>query len=135
MLLVPAGKLLRVLRKRQANPRFTSVDITAVLERNASAMRFYDLSRQCQSNSGATLLGGEERHKQVGAVHDARSIIKNKYVHVLSVTLPSNQYASRGLQSSIHRVLNQVDQQLIELIGINPERHVRSRSHFNFQSL
>src|SRR2546430_11001570 len=58
-------------------PRSTLFPYTTLF-RSRSAVRFRNLSRQRETNSGAVGFCGVERHEQIGRVGEARALVDRK---------------------------------------------------------
>jgi hypothetical protein len=88
------------------------------LECKRAAVRFGNLTARAQGRCPIPALGREERHEEVGGVRQARSFIVYIDRHVMAVSVPADTHGPTRLQRRIDGVAHEIDQQLLELIGI-----------------
>ena len=67
-------------------------------------MGFGDLPAKNQTNTGATLLRGEEGHKQIGSIGKSRTIVDNPQLDLPTFTRPANLNLSFGFQRRVGSV-------------------------------
>jgi hypothetical protein len=94
-------------------------------------MSFGDLAAQHQAYSRPALLGCKERYKQIRRVWQSRSFIFDPNVEVALVSRPANSDSAAGFERRIDRVVEQVDQELIQLISVGLNRYLRTRNQSN----
>ena len=68
----------------------------------------------------------EEGHEQVRRVRQARSFVVDPELEAAALAFPADRDAAAGLQRGVRRVVYQIDQQLLELIGIGADVDVRA---------
>src|SRR5580700_12193838 len=90
----------------------------SIFQSKRAAVSFRNLPAQNQADSGAALLGGEERHEEIGSVGNARAFILNPYADGAVFAFPAHVDTTAGLQSSIDSIAQKVDEQLFELVRI-----------------
>ena len=84
-------------------------------------MRFRDLPAQRQPDSGTSRLRREERHEQVRRVHDPLAFVLHENLHAISRSRQPATTPPPVSRGSIDRVVQNVNQQLLELRGISAE--------------
>src|SRR5262245_17953075 len=112
--------LLRYSQKRAA-----SAAIRAVVERERSAVSFGDLAAQDEADARSARLRREERHEQVRLVRQADPFVFNPELERASPQRPADAHAAARGQRGVDRVVEQIDQQLLELIRIRADGDVR----------
>src|SRR5581483_10438687 len=93
--------------------------VGAVGQSEIAAVGFRHLPAEYQSNSGASLLGGEKGDEEVGGIGNPRTIVLDKDIHALWVGRPADAHAATGLQRGVDGIANQVDEHLLDLVGIH----------------
>ena len=96
-------------------------------------MAFGDLTAQHQANAGAALFRGEERDEEVAGVGDAVAFVSHLQDELSPVHSPFDSYAAAGFDGRVGRVADQIDEQLIELVAVSPERKGWAVDHSHFQ--
>src|SRR5471032_1997792 len=89
-------------------------------------MCFRYLAAKRETNAGAGWLRCEERDKQICRVHDSRSLILNKNFHAVSDFAPTDRHVAVCFKRSVHRVLQNVDEQLLKLRAVGRDRQLSS---------
>src|SRR4030088_975781 len=97
-------------------------------------MRFRNLPAKGQTNSRTARLRGEERHEQICRIHDAWPFVLHENLDAICDFAPANQYAATCLQRRIHRVVQNVDEQLLDLCTVRQDRQLRPRPNINAQA-
>ena len=105
--------------------------IGAIFERQRAAVPFGDLAAQHESDAGAPRLGSEERDEEIGGARKARAFVRDPDFEHGAIAPPSGLHAAVGGQRSVGGVAQQVDQHLLELIGIALNGEVRPRNDFH----
>jgi hypothetical protein len=82
---------------------------------------FGDLPGQHQADAGAAGLGGEEGHEQVVAAGQAQALVEHFDQHLAALAAGAQLDPPAG-QAGLGGVLDQVDQRLLQLVGIGGER-------------
>ena len=114
----------------QPQPSHAPGSVVPVLERHVPAVRIGNLAAQRQPDAGAPGLGREERHEHVGARGDAAPPIEDADFHVArALDAPLHLRESAGFLRRVEGVAHEVDEQLLELIGIGADDHVRAADH------
>ena len=73
---------------------------------------------EAKTGTGAAILGREEWDEQVRQVGNSRTIILHPHFQISLSALPADAHTTARFQRRIHRVAQQVDQELLELIAI-----------------
>lgn len=92
--------------------------VAAILESQTAAMRFKNLPRQHKADAGATGFGREERHEKVFRVRQAAARIDDFNAQFTVVALPADAYFAAVRQGRVNRILEQIDQRLLDLVRI-----------------
>ena len=87
-------------------------------------MRFGDLTAKNQSNTRPARFRRKEGNEQVRRIGQARAIINNPNIEVSAFSGPAYMNRAAGFQRRVCRISNQVDQQLLQLVGIGRYDHV-----------
>ena len=106
------------LSARQRHRRARALRSRSRLERQRAAVRFRDLAAEHETDARSLRLGREERHEQIRRVRQARPLIFDVDRYAMAVLLPSHAHGAAGFERRVDGVAHQVDQQLLELIGI-----------------
>ncbi len=114
------------LHRRQPQIGAAAAPIGPILQRQRSAVRFGDLAAEDEADAGSARLCREERHEQVRGIRQARSLIVDPELEAAALALPADGDAAAGLQRRVRRVVHEVDEELLELIGIGADRDVRA---------
>src|SRR5438093_924179 len=88
-------------------------------------MSFSNLPAQNQSNPGPARLGGKEGNEQVRRIGQAWTFIDHPYIEVRAFPRPAHLNRAAGFQRRIRRIADQVDQQLLQLVGVGRYDRVR----------
>src|SRR4029077_3885446 len=129
----PGNWLLRE-SDRQAQARFATLSGGTVLQAEAAAMSFGDLPAEDQADAGTGGLGGEERHEQIGGIGNAGPFVLNPHFEVTVAATPPDADASAGFERCVHRVVNQVDEKLLELVRVRLNPNFRADSKLDRQA-
>ncbi len=89
-------------------------------------MSFGDLAAKNQTNPGAARLGGKEGNEQVRRIGKARALVDNPNIELRALPRPSNLNAATAFKRRVRRIPNQVDQQLLQLVGVSRNDHIRA---------
>src|SRR5579884_4404360 len=103
----------------------------AVGDGDASAVRLGDFARQRQAETGAAALGRIERQQRVGQYGFAHAAAAVAHLDAhLGAALDHLQFERRGRTAGLVRVLEQIDQRLLDLGAIESTgRRRRCRQH------
>src|SRR5229473_5420202 len=104
--------------QRQPQPRTGARAVAPVLERQRSLVQLRDLAAQREPDAGPLRLGGEEGDEEVRSVRDARPFVEHRHLDVGGSRAPGHGHAAARLQRGVHRVAHQVDEELVELVGV-----------------
>ena len=115
--------------QRQNDPSDTAGSFSAVLKGQSPFVRFRYLAPEDQPDARATRFRRKEGNKQVSAVGDAGAFVADLHLDLRTVSLPGHRYLALGLQSGINRVLNEVEEKLIELVTIRINLDVWAWQH------
>jgi len=111
------------LRNPQDN--LAPIGISAISDRQLAAMILHDLPAENETNSGPRLLGCIERDEQIFSSLEADAPVADQYLQVSSRGSPGDdnralQWLGVGYdQHSVCRVLDQVDEGLLHLVGVH----------------
>ena len=89
-------------------------------------MSFGDLPAENKTYARATGLRCEERNEQVCCIGKARAIIENPNIKQCALPGPANLNAAAILKRGIRAISHQIDQQLLQLIGIRRNDYLRT---------
>ena len=92
-------------------------------------MRLGDLAAEGQPDARSVRLRGEEGHEQVGGVRDPRSLVLDEHLDVEGGDSPPDAHAAPRLRDGVDRVVQQVDEHLVQLIRVGPNDDVGARLH------
>ena len=109
---------------RQAQQRFATAAAFAIHQGQGTAVRFRDLPAQSQPDSRTARLRGEERHEEIGRVHDALPFVLHVKLDAIRNLAPANDDPAARFKRSIHRVVQNIDQQLLELRRVRANRNI-----------
>src|SRR5437899_10045948 len=109
-------------RKRDASPAPGAV--AAILKGQGAAVGLGDLTAEDKSNPRTAGFGGVERDKQVGRARKARPSVFNPHFKVSAIFPPAHFHAASRFERGIHGVAQQVDEELVELVAISPNRNL-----------
>jgi hypothetical protein len=113
----------------------------AVVQADAAAVRLGDLARQRQAQAGAAALGGIERHQRVRHHDIAHAAAAVHHLHRHRVeAAPHRDLHVGGRRARFVRVLQQVEERLLQLRGVGLDRLLRQRAgdgegHLQLQAL
>ncbi len=82
-------------------------------------MRFDDLPREYEPDARTAALRREERHEQVLARRQARAAVDDLGDQRAAFDAPAQAHVAAGRQRRVGRVLDQVDQRLRDLVGVD----------------
>ena len=85
-----------------------------------STVRVGDLPAEGEADARPAWLGREEGHEHVGTRDDAGAFVDDADLDGLLVGrhVPAHVHAAVGLARSVERVAHEVDQQLLDLVGV-----------------
>src|SRR6266852_3356205 len=89
-------------------------------------MSFGDLAAKHQADPGAARLGGKEGNEQVRGIGKARPLVDNPDIELCAFSRPANENGTAGLKRRVRRIPNQVYQQLLQLVSVGRNDHVRT---------
>src|SRR5579883_637985 len=81
-------------------------------------MRFRNLPAQHQADARTSALGGKERHKQVTGIRETRPFVAYRNLDRARRSIEAHEDAPGCFLRRIHGVAHQIDEHLLELIGI-----------------
>lgn len=90
----------------------------AVLQSQDAAMGFGNLPAQRQTDARTFRFRGEERNEKIGRVRKAWPVIFDGDFDISSHLPPADPDATARFQRSISRIADQIDEELIQLIGV-----------------
>src|SRR5690606_14184825 len=97
-----------------------------IVERDRSAVVLDDLPREHEADPGAGRLRREERHPEIVRSRDPGAVILDlRHEHAAGFAPPNSNAAL--LPGRLDGILQQVDQHLLDLIGIDRDRDRRPR--------
>src|SRR5277367_3400751 len=102
------AKLLIIERKAQTS--FGTAMRGTIFECERAAVSFGDLPAENQTDARASLLGGEKRHKKIRSAGDSWAIVLNPHFDAAVLAFPADAHAAAGFESSVHRIVQQIDQ-------------------------
>src|SRR5581483_7393745 len=123
--------LLRLTSRRvrvegQPQRGLTSANVFAVLQRERATVGFGNLPAQHEADAAAAGLRGEERNEEVVAVKESGALVADEDFDRVSVHVPAylNRAgrADRRVERGVNRIADDVDEQLLKLVGIAVER-------------
>ena len=98
-------------------------------------MSFGNLTGEHQAHTRAAWLRRKERHEQVGGVSETGPVVLHPHVHSVPRHAPTDTHAALGLEGCVDRVPQQVDEKLVELVGITLDADVGSSDDLDAQPL
>src|SRR5690606_6914798 len=108
----------------QAYARDAAGRVRAVLERDRAAVVLDDLARQHEPDAATAGLGREERHPEIVGAGEPRAVVLDLRDERALLHPPA--YAHAPFRAgSLDGVLDQVDQHLLDLIGVDLEQDGR----------
>src|ERR1051325_11573764 len=114
--------------ERNSKPGAAATRVFAILQRQRAAVSFGDLPAQHQADARTALLGREERHEQVRRIREARALVFYGNLERALRAFPADRHrTAAGLETRIGGISQQIDQQLLELIGVGVDRDIRPR--------
>src|SRR5258705_13971643 len=96
-------------------------------------MSLSNLSRQYQTNSRSFSFGGKEWHEQIGSTGETWSIVANPYFYLTIILLPPYIDSAFCFHRRVHRIPNQVNEQLLQLHIVTTHRHIWSGNNVDRQ--
>ena len=84
-----------------------------------------DLPGEGEADAGSSRLRGVEGNEEVLHVREPRPLVLHPHLDLLAVEPPAHADAAAGQQRGVRRVADQVDQQLLDLVGVRLDRHLR----------
>jgi len=87
---------------------------------------FGNLAAQHEADARSPGLGCEERYEDVRRIRQAGALIVDPQLEAAAFALPADGNGATGLQRSVCRVVYEIDQKLLELIGIGTNDDIRS---------
>src|SRR5688572_32130336 len=103
---------------RQCHRRTRPLCSGARFERQGPTVRLRDLATQDESDARPLRLRRKEWHEQIRRVREAWPLILYVDGYTMAVLVPAHAHAPPGFERGIDGVPHQIDQQLLELIGI-----------------
>ena len=101
-------------------------------------MSLGDLARECQTDAHAARFGGEEWDEEIRGAADAGAFIRDTDLDGILRRRPRHRHPPSRFEHRVGTVAHQVDQQLLDLIGVRVDGEVRPRldghGHARFQS-
>ncbi len=97
-------------------------------------MRFGNLSAEHQADARAALLRGKEWNEEIRRIWNARTFVHNANFQIAVRSFPTDAYAASGFQRRFHRIVDEIDEKLIELVGVRLDFQIRSRRDVYFHS-
>src|SRR5687767_11859333 len=91
---------LRTILERQPQSHVATAMIYTILQRQRAPMRFGNLARENEPDSGTSRLRRKERHKQICRTRQPRSLILNPDLQDSIVLHPTHLYATAGFKGS-----------------------------------
>ena len=85
-----------------------------------------DLTTQHQADAGAARLGGEEGHEEVLGIGQPGPFVADRDLECPVGPPPTHLDPAAGLERRLDAVLDQVDQQLLELVGVGLDGDLRT---------
>src|SRR5581483_1265432 len=104
--------------QRQAEARLAAAAVSAVGEREFSAMRFGDLPGQHETDAGPALLGREKRNEEIRGIGEAWAFVEHPDIELGILPRPADLHATLAFERGIGRIANNVDEELLELIRV-----------------
>src|SRR5438270_11709576 len=89
-------------------------------------MRFRDLARKNEADARSLGFRGEERHEEIRAALDARTLVLDAQLEHAVASRPTDSDASMRLERRVDGVAYEIDEQLVELIAVRANRDRRS---------
>jgi hypothetical protein len=119
-----------VIRDRQREHSFTARPVRPIGELQHAAVGFSDLAAQDQTDAAAAVLGGEEWNKKIVTVEQAGALVADEDFNAARVGAPAyfNRAGmfERGIKRSVDGVADQVDQHLLNLVGVGLDDYKRA---------
>src|SRR5262249_1906802 len=120
----------------------------AVCKLKPTVVGFGDLPRKHQTDAASLALGGIERHERIPRILEPCPVVSDGQHQTIGASFPLNRTLgigpspshSRGpvlalrarFKHGVRRVVQQIDQHLLKLIGIRQERHVGGGAYRDF---
>ena len=114
--------------ERQSHPRHTPFRADAILERDAAAVVLDDLARQHEPDARAMRLGREERHPEVVRASETGAVVLDLDQDRAALAAPTDAHPAR-LTGGFDGVTHQIDEHLLDLIGVDLEPHLAASLH------
>src|SRR5258708_15919353 len=114
-------------RQGQPDGRDTALMVGPVLQRERSAMGLDDLARQNESDARALGLRRKERHEEIRALGKTGTLVLDEDDRRSVLPDPPGPDSSARDERGIHRVANDIDQHLFQLVTVGLDRHGLSR--------
>src|SRR5256885_13160698 len=87
------------------------------------------LPAQREPDARPLRFGGEERHEQVPRIRDPWPLVSHRHLHLRCAGAPRNHHSAARLQRGVRGIADQIDEQLIELIRVRLDVHLRAGRH------
>ena len=122
----PKGPVLRALATA-GNPDEgdAAVRAGAIGEGEGPAVCLRDLPAEHEADARPVRLGRIEGHEQVGSPRGP-ALVFDAYLHPVVDGRPRERHPAIGLERGVGRVMHQIDEELIELVGIGPDAEGRA---------
>src|SRR5271155_2380903 len=96
--------------ERNAETSFGAAMGGAIFECERTAVSFGDLPAQNQTDSRASLFGGEKRHKKIRGAGNSRAVVLHPDFDAAVLAFPADAHAAASFERGVHGVVQQVDQ-------------------------
>jgi hypothetical protein len=106
------------LLERQPQSGSHAALVAAVFECERAPVSFRDLAAQHESDARASGLRREERHEEVAGCSAAPAPDRRSGLRACGRRDPARRHTAAGLERGVHRIANEIDQQLLELIRV-----------------
>src|SRR5262245_13326970 len=121
---IPRARWLGRLAERQPQLGCGAATAAAVFEREVAAVCLRDLPAQHQPDAGAGRFRREEWDEQIGRIGKPRPVVADDDLEPRSESTPADFDAAAGDDRRVHRVANEVDQELVELRAVRANREL-----------
>src|SRR2546427_11020361 len=100
--------------------------IGAILQAQAAAVRFGNLTAQDQADPGAFRLGRKKGNEKIAGAGESRAFIPDGNFEARSRFDPSHFDPALRFERRIDRVAQKIDQKLFQLVAVSLKRYRRS---------
>ncbi len=105
----------------ESKKRFRASAAASICQGEPTAVGFRDLAAECQTDSGAFRFRREKWHEKIGRVHDAVAFINDEDFDAVPGLVAAHGDSAAGFERSVDRVMQKIDQHLLDLRRIGPE--------------